>query len=116
MLVLCHEKARQSFHVAEVADNVNKILEAREEPLHMNAWAVGRKLRKLNIATRKLDAAGRGALLMNELRYHVHSLAWDRKMLVSHGGPQYCSECKQFREKDEEALGVNELAPIGEVS
>lgn len=116
MLVLCHEKERQSFHVAEVADNVNKILEARGEPLDMNAWAVGRKLRKLDITTRKLDAAGRGALLMNELRQHVHSLAWDRKMLVSHGDPQHCAECKRFRERDEEAPGLDQLAPIDEMS
>ena len=116
MLVLCHEKERQSFHVAEVTDKVNTILEARGEPLDMNAWAVGRRLRKLDITTRRLDAAGRGALLMNELRYHLHSLAQDRKMLASHGDPQHCRECKRFREKDEEALGNAELASVDEIS
>jgi hypothetical protein len=110
MLMLCHEKDRKSFHVAEVSEKVNEILEARGESLNLNPWAVGRKLRKLDITTQRLDANGRGALLLNDLRHHVHSLAAKRRLLVI--DPGRCSDCQEFQDRGED-LGVAELTPVG---
>ena len=41
MLILCHQKDRKSFHVAEVSEKVNEILVARGESLDMSPWAWG---------------------------------------------------------------------------
>ncbi len=112
MLILCHQKDRKSFHVAEVSEKVNEILESRGESLDMNPWAVGRKLRKLDITTQRLDANGRGALLLNDLRHHVHSLAAKRGLLVKTGDPVRCSDCKEFQDRGKD-FGVAELTPVG---
>jgi len=110
MLILCHQKDRKSFHVAEVSEKVNEILEARGESLDMNPWAVGRKLRKLDITTQRLDANGRGALLLNDLRHHVHSLAAKRGLLVI--DPGRCSDCKELQDRGKN-FDVAELTPVG---
>jgi len=112
MLILCHQKDRKSFHVAEVSEKVNEILEARGESLDMNPWAVGRKLRKLDITTQRLDANGRGALLRNDLRHQVHSLAAKRGLLIMRGDSASCSDCKEFQDSGEE-VGVAELTSVG---
>ena len=110
MLILCHQKDQKSFHVAEVSEKVNEILEARGESLDMNPWAVGRKLRKLDITTQRLDANGRGALLLNDLRHHVHSLAAKRGLLVI--DPGRCSDCKELQDRGKN-FDVAELTPVG---
>ncbi len=111
MLILCHQEDRKSFHVAEVSEQVNEILEARGESFDMNPWAVGRKLRKLDITTQRLDANGRGALLLNDLRHHVHSLAAKRGLLAKMGDAVRCSDCKGFHDRGKD-LGVAELTPV----
>jgi hypothetical protein len=110
-LILCHQKDRKSFHVAEVSEKVNEILQARGESLDLNPWAVGRKLRKLDITTQRLDANGRGALLLNDLRHHVHNLAAKRGLLVMRGDSVTCSDCKEFQDRGVD-LGVAELTPV----
>ena len=112
MLILCHQEDRKSFHVAEVSEKVNEILEARGESFDMNPWAVGRKLRKLDITTQRLDANGRGALLLNDLRHHVHSLAAKRGLLAKMGDAVRCSDCKEFQDRGKD-FGVAELTPVG---
>ena len=112
MLVLCHEKDRQSFHVADVSNNANKILERRDESLEMNPWTVGGKLNRLGISTKKLDSAGRGALLLNTMRHHVHNLAWERKVSTIYDHAEECLHCKYFVDTEREEEDLDNL--IGE--
>lgn len=106
---LCHEKERQSFHVAEVSNNANKILERRGELLEMNPWMVGRKLNRLGISTTKLDSAGRGALLVNTMRHHVHNLAWERKVSTIYDHAEQCSHCKSLVDTEREEMDLSKL-------
>ena len=110
MLVLCHETDRKSFHVADVAKRANTILEQRGELLELNPWATGRKLNQLGITTKKLDSAGRGALLLNTMRDHVHKLAWERKVSTIYDHAEQCSHCKYWVDTEREEVDVNELS------
>ncbi|MGB8493869.1 MAG: hypothetical protein WCE53_05660 [Candidatus Acidiferrum sp.] len=107
MFALCHEKDRQSFHVADVSNNANKILEQRGESLEMNPWTVGRRLNSLGITTKRLDSAGRGALLLNAMRDLVHKLAWERKVETVFKRAEECSDCKYFLNVEMEEQGLD---------
>ena len=107
MLDLCHEKDRQSFHVADVSNHANKILERRGELLEMNPWTVGGRLNKLGISTKKLDSAGRGALLLNTMRDRVHKLAWERKLSTIYDHAGDCSQCKDFVDTEREGVDLD---------
>ncbi len=110
MLFLCHEKGRLSFHVADVSNHVNEILEKRGEWLEISSWATGRRLGKLGITTQKLDSAGRGALLLNAMRLHVHELAWKRKVSAMHDSSEKCSYCLHFVNREREQQGLEEMS------
>lgn len=109
MFALCHEKDRQSFHVAEVSNKANQILERQGEALEMNPWTVGGRLNDLGITTKRLDSAGRGALLLNALRHLVHKLAWKRKVETVFKYAEVCSDCKYFLNVEMEEQGLDVL-------
>jgi len=110
MFVLCHESDRESFHVADVTKEANKILERRGEPLEMNSWTVGRKLNGLGITTKKLDSAGRGALLLNAMRFLVHKLASAHKVPTIYDHAKQCSDCQYFVDTEREEVDLDKLS------
>jgi len=81
MLSLCQEDNRQSVRVAEVANRVNKILSERGELLELNAKAVGTRMNKLQVYTKRLDAKSRGLLLTDAVRQRIHKLAKDYQIV-----------------------------------
>jgi hypothetical protein len=81
--------------------------------LEVNPWAVGRRLAKLEITPWKLDSAGRGALLLNAMRGHVHKLAWERKVSTVYDHARQCSHCGYFVNREREEQALEELAVKG---
>jgi len=94
MLSLCHEFKRESVRVAEVADRVNTILSQRGEMLTLNAKAVGTRLSKLHLYTKRLDAKSRGLLLTDAALQLIHKLAEDYQIVSTQ--EQKCPYCKAF--------------------
>ncbi len=84
MFSLCHEENKDSLHVGEITVVANEILKRLGEALEMDPRSVGDKLRLLCLATRRLDAAGRGMLL-----------AWDYKVPGVDGNVWQCQYCQE---------------------
>jgi hypothetical protein len=98
MLSLCHEFKRESVRVAEVADRVNTILSQRGEMLTLNAKAVGTRLSKLHLYTKRLDAKSRGLLLTDAALQLIHKLAEDYQIVSTQA--EKCPYCKAFPHSD----------------
>ena len=98
MLSLCHEYKRQSVRVAEVADRVNAILSQHGEILTVNAKAVGTRLSKLHLYTKRLDAKSRGLLLTDAALQLIHKLAEDYQIVSAQA--EKCPYCKAFADSD----------------
>jgi hypothetical protein len=95
MLLLCHQAEKQSVHVAEVADAANAILKQRRESLSMKDKSVGSKLGALGFPTERLDAAGRGIVLLEAVRQRVHTLARQYKIVTENNGNEQCRHCNE---------------------
>jgi hypothetical protein len=61
--------------VGEVANEVNRIVEARGERLHYRAETVGHRLKRIGLSTRRLGKAGRGLVMDLATKTRAHELA-----------------------------------------
>ena len=76
MVSFCHQRNKHDLHVKEITSDVNAILKARGEMLEMTPKLVGNKLRAMGLTTKRLDASGRGIVLLDPVRRRIHRLAW----------------------------------------
>jgi hypothetical protein len=97
-LLFCHEKKKRDWaYVAEFATVANAILEGRGEQIELEPRAVGDILRSVGLFTRRLGRAGRGVLLVNEIRQKIHELAWRFRVLSIEDGVDRCGFCTEAR-------------------
>jgi hypothetical protein len=101
MLGFCHDKTRQSVRVGEITSAVNAILERNGELLELSPRKIGYTLKALGLITKRLDAAGRGILLLQATRERIHSVA--RNFLVDAAdGDQECPHCQPGANRSED--------------
>jgi hypothetical protein len=98
MLTFCHDDKKESVYVGEITTRVNELLEKRGELLDLKPRTIGHKLRALGLATKRIDAAGRGIFLY-KVRRRIHKLA--RDYVVPGYGVPLCKECENLAEDDE---------------
>ena len=97
-LLFCHEKKKRDWaYVAEFATVANSILEGRGEQIKLEPRAVGDVLRSVGLFTRRLCSAGRGVLLVNEIRRKIHQLAWRFGVRSVDDGVDRCGFCTEAR-------------------
>jgi len=97
-LLFCHEKEKRDWaYVAEFATVANAILEGRGEQIKLEPRAVGDVLRSVGLFTRRLGSAGRGVLLVNEIRRKIHQLAWRFGVRSIDDGVDRCEFCSETR-------------------
>lgn len=111
MLSFCHEEKKESLHVGEITACVNKILEQCGELLEMKPRTVGHKLKALGLSTRRLDASGRGVLLLDKVRERIHKLAVAYRLPADRGGTQSCRYCHRQGEPPCGEIDLNKLSP-----
>ncbi len=106
LMVACHEENKQSLHVGEIAAKANSNLEQRGEIQMMNAKRVGNMLRAMGLYPTRLDAAGRGILLVEPIRTRIHRLSWSYKAfligILTDEMKGQCPECGTLRFEPEE--------------
>jgi hypothetical protein len=73
-LNLCHQSKAQIL-VGEIANEVNRIAQARGERLHYSAETIGHRLKKVGLSTRRLGKAGKGLAMNLATMTRVHYLA-----------------------------------------
>jgi hypothetical protein len=100
MLSFCHQEGRGAVHVGEITAAANGILERRGEVVQVRPRMVGHRLRALGVRTSRLDAAGRGVLLMGAVRQYIHKLARDRALLRVHPNEHPCQHCMDILRAD----------------
>ena len=110
MLLLCHEGKKESVHVKTIAARVNKILEQRGEMFEMGPKPVGNRMRALGFPTQRLDAAGRGLLLCDAVRRHIHKLASDHQIPILRGGLPLCRHCMPLDNMRSNEVNLNTLS------
>jgi hypothetical protein len=108
MLSFCHEAKKESLHVGAITARVSEILEQRGELLEMKPKTVGHKLKALGLATRRLDAAGRGVLLLDAVRERIHKLGMDYQLSAGHGMPS-CRHCRGQIEATRGGMNTSDL-------
>jgi len=97
-LLFCHEKKKREWaYVGEFATVSNAILEGRGEQIKLEPRAVGDILRAVGLFTRRLGRAGRGVLLVNEIRQKIHQLAWRFGVRSIDDGVDRCGFCTEAR-------------------
>jgi hypothetical protein len=97
-LVFCHEKKKREWvYVGEFATVANAILEGRGEQIELEPRAVGDVLRAVGLFTRRLGRAGRGVLLVREVRQKIHELAWRFCVRSIDDGVDRCEFCSEAR-------------------
>jgi len=97
-LLFCHEKEKREWaYVGEFAKVSNAILEGRGEEIELEPRAVGDILRSVGLFTRRLGRAGRGILLVREIRRKIHELAWRFGVLSIEDGVDRCEFCSEAR-------------------
>jgi hypothetical protein len=97
-LVFCHEKKKRDWaYVAEFATVANAILEGRGEQIKLEPRAVGDILRSVGLFTRRLGCAGRGVLLVSEIRRKIHELACRFGVRSVDDGVDRCGFCTEAR-------------------
>jgi len=97
-LVFCHEKEKREWaYVGEFTTVTNAILEGRGEQITLEPRAVGDVLRSIGLFTRRLGRAGRGVLLVNEIRRKIHELAWRFGVRSIDNGVDRCEFCSETR-------------------
>jgi hypothetical protein len=97
-LVFCHEKKKREWaYVGEFATVANAILEGRGEQIELEPRAVGDVLRSVGLFTRRLGRAGRGVLLVSEVRQKIHELAWGFCVRSIDDGVDRCKFCSEAR-------------------
>jgi hypothetical protein len=97
-LFFCHEgKKRESAFVAEFATISNVILEGRGEQIELEPRAVGDILRSVGLFTCRLGHAGRGVLLLSQVRKKIHELAWLFGVRSIDDGVDRCEFCAESR-------------------
>lgn len=97
-LLFCHEKKnRKLAYVGEFTTVSNSILDGRGEQIVLEPRAVGDRLRSLGLFTRRLGSAGRGVLLVSEIRRKIHELAWRFGVLSIEDGVDRCGFCTEAR-------------------
>lgn len=90
---ICQDKSRLSAYVGEIADRANAILGERGEIEVLSPKRVGAILKSMGIYTRRLDASGRGILLMRPVRARIYSLAQDCATFLAESLEAGCTEC-----------------------
>jgi hypothetical protein len=100
MLSFCHQEKKESIYVGEITKATNEILERRGEALELKPRTVGSTVRALGLSTTRLDASGRGILLLDAIRQRIHSLAWDSRVLPGAKG-QECANCALLEFEEE---------------
>ena len=93
MLSFCHQDGKGAVHVGEITAAANGILERRGEVVLVRPRMVGHRLRALGVRTTRLDAAGRGVLLLGAVRQHIHKLARDRALVRVYPAERVCKHC-----------------------
>ena len=97
-LIFCHEQEkRDSAYVGEFAAVSNAILEGRGEQIELEPRAVGDILRSVGLFTRRLGPAGRGVLLVSEIRRKIHELAWRFGVRSIEDSVDRCGFCSEAR-------------------
>ena len=99
---ICEDKNKLSVHVGEIADRSNAILEERGEIQVLSAKRVGTVLKFMGIYTRRLDASGRGILLLKRVRARIYSLASDCAAFFVENLEGRCAECRPPRPDSDE--------------
>ena len=97
-LVFCHDKKQRDWaYVGEFTTIANAILEGRGEQIKLEPRAVGDILRAIGLFTRRLGRAGRGVLLVNEIRRRIHEFAWRFGVRSIDDGVDRCEFCSETR-------------------
>ena len=97
-LLFCHEKTkRESAYVGEFATVSNAILEGRGEQIELEPRAVGDILRSVGLFTCRLGHAGRGVLLLSQVRKKIHELACRFGVRSIDDGVDRCEFCAESR-------------------
>jgi hypothetical protein len=95
-LTLCHKGKDQVF-VREIASEVNLLQQAHGEKLLFTPEAVGHKLKKLGLFTRRLGQGGKGLVMDNATKTLLHevAIAYLGKDSIQVNGNLHCSLCPQ---------------------
>jgi hypothetical protein len=93
---ICHESDIRSIRVGDVTAAANAMLEQRGELSQMTSRMVGSKLHVLGFTTIRLDSAGRGLQLGNEMRMRIHSVAWDHRVAFPSLNDTQCNQCREL--------------------
>jgi len=96
LLYLCHKGKKQSIHVGDVTAAANSIVEDSGELSPMTPRMVGSKLHLLGLATARLDSAGRGLQLNNELRKRIHQVVWNYRVQFPTQNGNQCDQCREI--------------------
>jgi hypothetical protein len=97
-LLFCHEKREREWaYVGEFATVANAILEGRGEQIKLEPRSVGDILRSLGLFTRRLGCAGRGVLLVSEIRRKIHEIARRFAVRSLDDGVDRCEFCTEAR-------------------
>jgi hypothetical protein len=106
-LLFCHEKENREWaYVGEFARFSNAILKGRGEEIELEPRAVGDILRSVGLFTRRLGRAGRGILLVIEIRRKIHELAWRFGVLSIEDGVDRCEFCTEARAQFGDSIRV----------
>ena len=62
----------------------------------MTSRMVGSKLHTLGFTTTRLDSAGRGLQLKNEVRKRIHRAAWDYRVAFPSLNETQCDQCREI--------------------
>lgn len=93
LLGICHQDLQaESVHVGAVSEGVNRVLERRGEILRMQPRGVANRMRQLQLIPRRIDAAGRGLLLVDAVRRRIHNLAKKHQISETQKGCPHCQE------------------------
>jgi hypothetical protein len=95
-LALCHKGKDQVF-VREIASEVNLLQQAHGEKLLFTPEAVGHKLKKLGLFTRRLGQGGKGLVMDNATKTLLHevAIAYLGKDSIQVNGNLHCPLCPQ---------------------
>jgi hypothetical protein len=105
-----HEGKKESVRVGAITAQVNKMLEQHGEMLEWQPRTVGHKSKALGLPTRRLDAAGRGILLLHAVRQRIHKLGWNDQLPAVCGSTPSCRHCRELGESQRGEFDLDALS------
>ena len=95
-LALCHQ-GKDQILISEIAVEVNRLLKDRGERIQYSPEKVGHRLKKANLLSRRVSAAGNGFVLDHAAQVRIHEVAaaYGCVGLTDEKENLHCSLCQQ---------------------